>query len=173
MKRFIALAAALVLLATLCACQKTKEDLKFYVVSADLLSSADLDGEALLKLAKKKGRIAFTGANIKGYLWAEHRVQLQDINALGNMQDGGSRLFQAGPEDLFVMAIGNRVIYAGGFAAGSGSVNPPRNPYIQDENESVFAIRYDSRYGTGEDPRGSARLYDYLADQQLLISRIQ
>ena len=172
MRRMIALLVGALLLVTLCSCRKTKEDLKFYVVSGSEVT-ASMGDDAILAAAKKKGRVAFTGADIKGYLWASHRVQLQNVNALGGTRDGGSAFFQADPEDLFVLALGGKVLYVGGFAAGSSTVNPPRNPYIKDESSMVFSIIYDSKFGQGEDPRGNTVLYNYLTDQQLLVSKIQ
>lgn len=172
MKRIIAFAAVLALLFALTGCKTTREDLKFYVVPGALVTR-DMDDHTLFDLAKSEGRLAFTGADIAGWLWEDQRVQLQNVYVLGGAGDGGSALFQADAEDCFVLAIGNRVIYAGGFAAGSGSVKASRNPYIQDGEDDTFYLLCDEKYQEGEDPRASTVLYDYLAEQQLLVSTIQ
>lgn len=159
------------LLGTLCSCAKTKEDLKFYVVSGSAIHAEMTDAQ-LLAAAKKKGRVAFTGADLKGWLWPTQQVQLQAVGALGNAGDGGSALFQAQAGDAFVLTLGSRILYAGGFKPGSGTT-AVRNPYIEDESGAVFAIVYDRQYGAGEDPRANTALYDYLTDQQLLVTKIQ
>ena len=172
MKRIFALAAVLVLLFTMTGCKKTKEDLKFYVIPGEEISS-DMGNDVLLQVAKTKGRVAFTGGDIAGWLWEDHRVQLQNVYVLGGVTDGGSKFFQAEAEDCFVLAIGNRVIYAGGFAPAEGAVRATRNPYIQDGTEDTFYLLCDRKYAEGEDPRTDSYLYNYLADQQLLVSTIQ
>ncbi len=172
MKKIFSLILVVGLLFSMTGCKKTKEDLKFYVVEGSLVSAGMADG-VLLNIARTKGRVAFTGADIAGWHWADHRVQLADLSVLGGVKDGGSRLFQAGAEDCFVLAIGNRVIYAGSFAPSSGSVRAVRDPYIQDGEEDTFYLLCDRNYADGEDPRVNSKLYDYLVEQQLLVSEIQ
>lgn len=172
MKRFIALFAAVLLSFGMTACKKTKEDMKFYVVPGGAVS-ASMGDEAILRAAKKEGRIAFTGEDIAGWLWEDHRVQLKDIAVTGGATDGGSPLFQAEAEDYFVLTIGSKIIYVGSFAPSSGSVRAPRNPYIQDGEGDTFYLLIDRKFAEGEDPRANAYLYDYLVDQQLLVSTIQ
>ena len=172
MKKIWCFALVMVLLFTMTGCKKTKEDLKFYVVSGDAVSAGMAD-DVVLHTARQEGRVAFTGDDIAGWLWEEHRVQLAEVSVLGGSKDGGSRLFQAEAEDCFVLAIGDRVIYAGSFAPSSGSVRAVRNPYIQDGKDDTFYLLCDQKYAEGEDPRVNSYLYDYLADQQLLVSEIQ
>lgn len=172
MKKIIAFAAVLVLLFTLTGCKKTKDELKFYVIPGEEVS-AGMGEEVLLNIAKTEGRVAFTGSDIAGWLWEEHRVQFKNISVVGGAKDGGSTFFQAEAEDCFVLAIGSRVIYAGGFAPSSGSVRATRNPYIRDGADDTFYLLCDRKYGEGEDPRTDSYLYDYLTDQQLLVSTIQ
>ncbi len=171
MKRIFAFAAVVVLLFTMTACKKTKEDLKFYVIPGEEIS-ADMGNDVLLHTARTKGRVAFTGEDIAGWLWEDHRVQLQNVYVLGGATNGGSTFFQAEAEDCFVLTVGNRVIYAGGFAPASDSVRATRNPYIQDGEEDTFYLLCDRKYAEGEDPRTDPYLYDYLAEQQLLVSAI-
>lgn len=172
MKKIWCFAMVFALFLTLTGCKKTKEDLKFYVVNADAVSAGVAD-DVVLNIARQKGRVAFTGEDIAGWLWEEHRVQLENVTVLGGSTDGGSRLFQAEAGDCFVLAIGDRVIYTGSFAPASGSVRAVRNPYIQDGEEDTFYLLCDQKYAEGEDPRTDSYLYDYLADQQLLVSEIQ
>ncbi|MBQ6824021.1 MAG: hypothetical protein IJP27_05170 [Clostridia bacterium] len=172
MKRLIAILVAALLLFSLSGCKKTKEDLKFYVVPGEAVT-ATMGDQAILRAAKKEGRVAFTGENLAGWLWEEHRVQLKDLVVEGGNTDGGSSLFQADAEDLFVLTVGNKIIYVGGFLPAGGSVKALRNPYIQDGTDDTFYLLIDRKYEEGEDPRANAYLYDYLVDQQLLVSAIQ
>lgn len=172
MKRLLLILITAVLLFSLCACRSQRADLKFYVLSAEDVTE-NMSDSALLSLAKKKGRLAFTGEQVQGYLWAEHQVRLKDVDVRGGAQDGGSRLFQTNAGDLFVLALGGRVIYTGGFEAGAGTVTPPRSPYITDIDETTFAICYDAKYTDCADPRGNERLYNFLTDRQLLVSRFE
>ena len=172
MKRFFLGLLALLLLLSLCGCKKSAGELKFYVLSAGDLKESMSDSD-LLALAKSKGRLAFTDEQLSGWRWAEHEVKLKDPEVRGGARDGGSRLFQAGPQDLFVLALGGQLIYVGGFTAGSGTVTPTRSPYIADLDDSTFAIRFDSKYTDRSDPRGNERLYSFLTDRQLLVSRFQ
>lgn len=172
MKKIIAFAAVLVLLFSMTGCKKTKEDLKFYVVPGEEIT-ASMSDDAILAAAKAKGRVAFTGEDIAGWLWEDHRIQLQNVAVKGGANDGGSQFFQAESEDYFVLTVGKRIIYVGGFAPAGGSVKARRNPYIQDGKENTFYLLCDQKYAEGEDPRANSDLYDYLADQQLLVSTIQ
>lgn len=172
MKKMIAFLAVMVLLFTMTGCKQTKEDLKFYVVPGEAVT-ASMGDDAILAAAKAKGRVAFIGADIAGWLWEDHRVQLSNIAVKGGATDGGSPLFQAEAEDYFVLTIGNRVIYAGGFAPAGGTVKARRNPYIQDGKDDTFYLLVDQKYAEGEDPRANTYLYDYLTEQQLLVSTIQ
>lgn len=170
MKKLFSLLLVLALAVSLTGCKKSKEDLRFYVLDGDLVSAGMADG-VLMNLAKSKGRVAFTGADIAGWLWEDQCVQLAEVSVLGGAEDGGSRLFQAEAKDCFILALGNRVIYTGGFAPASGSVRAVRDPYIQDGEENLFYLLRDRK--DGEDPRLNSRLYDYLADQQLLVSELK
>ena len=170
MKKLSFLLIILVLLASLCGC-KGKETLQFYVVEGELLSGGESDGE-LLSIAKKRGRLVFTDADMEGYLWKDHTVRLKEAPVRGSMTDGGSRLFQAEPQDRFLLVLGNRVLYRGGFDEGSGSTTPQISPYIMDESNQSFSILFSSKYSEGEDPRGNERLYRFLTDRQLLSSKL-
>ena len=171
MKRLIAFFAALVLLFGCAGCKKTKEDLKFYVVPGEAVTASMVDS-AILSAAKREGRVAFTGEDIAGWLWEEHRVQLQQVAVKGGQTDGGSALFQAEAGDYFVLTVGNRIIYTGSFAPADGSVKALKNPYIKDGADDTFYLLVDRKYAEGEDPRANTYLYDYLTDQQLLASVI-
>lgn len=172
MKKICCFALVLGLLLTMTGCKKTKEDLKFYVVDGDAISLSSAD-DVVLNTARREGRVAFTGEDVAGWLWEEHRVQLKEVSVLGGSGDGGSRLFQAEAEDCFVLSIGNRVIYTGSFAPALGTVRALRDPYIQDGTEDTFYLLCDQKYAEGQDPRADSYLYNYLVDQQLLVSEIQ
>lgn len=172
MKRVWSFLLVAVLALSLCACRATKEDLKIYVVPGEKVTRT-MGDEAILDVARKSGRIAFTGQDIAGWLWEEHRVQLKDISVTGKAGDGGSALFQAGPNDLFVLVLGGRTVYVGGFAPATGAVKAARSPYIQDGADDTFYLKIDRKNAEGRDPRADAKLYDYLAEQQLLVSAIQ
>ncbi len=172
MKKILALLLALSMVLSLAGCKQTKEDLKFYVVDGDLVSVGMADG-VLLNVARKQGRVAFTGEDLAGWQWETHRVQLKNIAVLGGDQDGGSRLFQAEADDCFILTLGNQLVYAGSFAPASGSVRAVRNPYIQDGEEDTFYLLCDQKFEEGKDPRIQEALYTYLAEQQLLVSEIQ
>lgn len=172
MKKIIAFAAVAVLLFSMTGCKKTKEDLKFYVVPGEEVT-ASMSDDAILAAAKSKGRVAFTGEDIAGWLWEDHRVQLQNVAVKGGENDGGSQLFQAEAEDCFVLTLGKRILYVGGFAPAGGSVKARRNPYIRDGQDNTFYLHCDQKYAEGEDPRANRTLYDYLVDQQLLVTSIQ
>jgi hypothetical protein len=122
----------------------------------------------LLQLAKEKGRIAFTGADIRGWYWADHQVLLRELSVKGGAVDGGSGLFQAKAEDLFICALGNEVLFVGGFSAAGDSASLPREIYIKDGSADNFAICVRNEYEQSEDPRNVEKLYDYLARYDLL-----
>ncbi len=162
---------SLVLVAVLCllglsSCKPAPEDLRFYVIQEGRVSSS-MNENMLLEQAKRHGRLVFTGADIEGWLWAEHRVRLTHVNVKGSAADGGSVLFQTKAGDTFVLALGNRVLYAGTFDPARGGV------MIADAGERDFSVLYTDGAGDGADPRGNQRLYDFLVDQQLLVSAFQ
>ncbi len=167
MKRTIALLLVCCLMLALGGCTQKAGELHFYVLSAGDFNQNQTDGE-LLATAKEKGRLAFTDEDLHGVLWKEQQFELKQLNVLGGHQDGGSAIFQSDAEDAFVIALGGRVIYAGGFAPKTGSV-PHRNPYIKDQDSTVFTVCYDEKYGQ-TDARWNETLYQYLADRQLLVS---
>lgn len=171
MKRLIGIIAAAVLLLTLSGCKKTKEDLKFYVVPGEAVT-ASMGNDAILATAKAKGRVAFTGKDIAGWLWEDHRVQLQNVAVKGGKGEGGSPLFQAEAQDCFVLTVGNRLIYAGGFAPAESAVKAGRSPYIQDGQNNTFYLLCDRKEANGKDPRANEYLYAFLTEQQLLVSTI-
>lgn len=170
MKKIAVLMILMALLCCLCGC-KGEASLKFYVVEGEYLTGGESETE-MLSIAKKSGRLVFTDADIEGYLWSEHRIRLKEAPVRGSIADGGSRLFQAEANDRFLLVLGNRVIYFGGFAAGSGSAAIQISPYIIDEGAQTFSIAYSSKYSEGEDPRGDQRLYRYLTEHQLLSSKL-
>ena len=167
MKRIIALLLIGGLMLAACGCAPKAGELQFYVVPAEAYNQNQTDQE-LLATAKEKGRSVFTDQDLEGVVWQEQTFLLKELNVLGGYKDGGSAIFQAQAEDAFVLALGNRLIYAGGFAPKTGTT-PHRNPYINDASATVFAIKFDEKYGTG-DPRWNEDLYQYLADHQLLVS---
>ena len=169
MKKWIAVALILLLACGLAGCKAQKDDLKFYVLKKADVTDSMVDS-ALLQAAKEKGRIAFTAEDIKGWYWQEQKVYLQDVSVLGGQKDGGSALFQAEAEDVFLLVLGNRVLYSGGFQAAGSTVSPLREIYIKDGEEDSFSIACRKEYEAAEDPRNQTVLYNYLAEQQLLAS---
>ncbi|MBQ7934757.1 MAG: hypothetical protein IJ333_00165 [Clostridia bacterium] len=166
MKRFFALLTALLLLLSLSGCKAEREDLQFYVLKeADIPQNAGND--ALLQAAKSNGRLVFTGEDVAGWLWAEHTVRLKNVNVKGSAKDGGSVLFQTKAEDLFLLTLGDRVLYSGGFEVGSEGI------YIQDAGDLDFKIGFQNAYGDLSDPRGSTVLYDFLIEHRLLVSELK
>ncbi len=166
-KRIIALLLAGLLLLGLCSCRAKREDLKFYVVRGADVTDSMVD-TTLLRVAKEKGRLAFTGEDIRGWYWADHQVLLRDLAVKGGQTDGGSALFQAEAEDVFVCALGNEVLYVGGFSPAGDGVALPREIYITDGSADNFAICCRNAYEAAEDPRNVQKLYDYLAQYDLL-----
>lgn len=170
MKKLALLMILLVLLSALCGCSG-QERLEFYVVEGEALTGGESDAQ-LLAIAKKSGRLVFTEEQMEGYLWAEHTIRLKEPPVRGSATDGGSRLFQAEPQDRFLLVLGGRVLYWGGFAAGSASAATQISPYILDQGAQSFTIAYSSKYSEGEDPRGNQRLYSHLTNRQLLSSKL-
>lgn len=167
-KRIVALLLACLLLLGLCACQPARKDLKFYVVrGADVTDS--MVNSTLLRVAKEKGRLAFTGEDIRGWYWKDHQVLLRDLAVKGGATDGGSALFQAKAEDLFLCVMGNEVLYVGGFSAAGDGVALLRDIYITDGEADNFAIACRTEYAAEKDPRNVEKLYNYLAQYDLLV----
>ncbi len=169
-KRILALFLAGLLLLGLCSCRAEREDLKFYVVQGADVSDSMVDS-TLLQVAKEKGRLAFTGADIRSWYWADHQVLLRDLPVRGGATDGGSALFQAKAEDVFICALGNEVMYVGGFTAAGDGVSLPREIYIEDGAADNFAICCRVEYDAAADPRNVEKLYDYLAQYDLLTGK--
>jgi len=166
MKRLIACLMAVLLLLGLGACKPAREDLRFYVLrQADV--TANMSTDMLLHTAKTKGRLAFTGADLEGWLWADHTVRLSHVNVKGSAADGGSVLFQTKAGDTFLLTLGNRVLYTGTFDTDAGGV------VITDAGDRDFKVLFQDPYGDRTDPRGNQRLYDFLIDQQLLVSEFK
>ncbi len=171
MKKIIAIWMIALLLLGCTACRRQRDDLKFYVVRGSEVAAGG--GESgLLSQARRNGRIAFTGADIKGWDWAHHQVELKGVAVRGGETDGGSRLFQATAEDLFLLVLGNRVIYSGGFAKGSATVADLQPLYIEDGEGDTFYLRLNGKFQEGADPRADETLYKYLTAQQMLVSAV-
>lgn len=169
MKKLIPFCFILCLLLSLTGCSQTPADLKFYVVSAGEAKESTTD-EELFRLARKKGRIALTGEDLQGVVWEEQKFQLKGLDTLGGSGNGGSAIFQSSAEDILVVALGNQLIYTGGFAPAAGS-QARRNPYVQDESATVFTLQFDEKYGN-QDARWSDKLYRFLQTNQLLLASL-
>lgn len=168
-KSLIAILMMLLLLCGLTACSARRSDLKFYVLKkADVVDN--MSDSALLAAAKSKGRLAFTGEDVRAWYWADHQVLLRELSVYGGAQEGGSRLFQAEAEDLFILALGNRILYIGGFASAGETLGEPQEIYIEDGYADNFAIACRREYDAAEDPRNVTALYNYLADHDLLTT---
>ena len=166
MKKIMAFGAVLVLLLTFCGCKAKEEHLKFYVIKAADVT-ADMGTDALLHTAKTEGRLAFTGEDLEGWLWADHTVRLKEVKVKGSAAGDGSVLFQTKKEDLFLVTLNGRVLMSGGFDPKADGV------YITDAGERDFKIGFENLYNDLEDPRGNERLYNYLIDLQLLVSEFK
>lgn len=166
-KRILALLALILILCSLSACRAERSTLKFYVLKkADV--AENMSDSALLAAAKSEGRVAFTGEDLRGWYWPDHQVLLRDLTVYGGAQDGGSKLFQAEAEDIFILALGNRIIYSGGFASAGETLGDAKEIYIEDGNSDNFAIVCRNEYDAAEDPRNVSALYEFLADYDLL-----
>ena len=167
MKKALALLLVGLLLLGLCSCQTAQKDLKFYVVRGEDADAGMVDS-TLLQIARKKGRIAFTGEDIRSWYWADHQVLLRDLSIKGSAADGGSALFRAEANDLFLLVLGNDVLMVGGFAPAGDSPDLPREIYIEDGAADNFAIGCRKEYSAEADPRNVEKLYHFLAEQDLL-----
>lgn len=170
MKKILSFGLILCLLLGIFGCSGQK-GLEFYVVKGELLRGNESDRE-LLSLAKKQGRLAFTQEDLEGYLWAEHELRLKAQPSLGSAGQGGSRIFQAEAGDCFLLVLHGKLLYSGGFYSPEGSAQVQISPFIKDTSSQSFSISFSSKYSEEEDPRGNKKLYDYLADCQLLASKL-
>lgn len=166
-KRFIAIFILIMMLGCLSSCRAPRADLKFYVLKqAD--AAENMAESALLAAAKRDGRVAFTGEDLRGWYWPDHQVLLRNLLVYGSAQGGGSRIFQAEAGDLFILALGNRIIYTGGFSAAEDTLGQSSELYIEDGTADNFAVVCRGEYEAEQDPRNVDALYDYLADYDLL-----
>lgn len=146
-------------------CKAKSEDLTFYVLKkADF--NADMTESAMLSAAKEKGRVAFTGAELEGWLWSDHIVRLKNVNVKNSTVDG-SVLFQTASGDAFVLVLGEQLLYSGGFSENNAGV------YIRDVGEKDFELCFSDPFGDLADPRGNTALYNFLIDRQLLVSELK
>lgn len=169
MKRWIAILLAALLLLSLSACGAAREDLEFYVIDGKDAEGIRSD-TALLSLAKEQGRIAFTGADIKSWHWDTHHIRLQNVEIKGGQQQGGSALFMADAEDLFLLVLNGQVVYAGEFERSVNTVADQKEVFIKDGAGDDFYLCCHQVFESAQDPRNDSALYAYLADCQLLIS---
>lgn len=172
-----ALLIIIVLLLSLTSCAKlTAEDMRFYVVDADALSTSMSDSE-VIKTAKNQGRLVFDGNDIIGYNWKTHTIMLREeaVTSVGTVteQSGGSALFKVDDTHAFVFVLGNTLIYTGGFEQGSKNPNVPMQPYIKDKTRYSFEIGFDSKYADGKDNRSNAKLYNFLESSGMLSSKTE
>ncbi len=171
MKRLFAWVVLVGMLLTLTACKQEKEDLIFYVIKAADLP-ADAAESTLLGIAEDHGRAAFTAKDIDNWYWETHRITLRDVAVRGGSGSSGSSLFQADADDVFVLALGNRVLLYGGFENNVGALALDRELYITDDDGESFHIQCRKTYEESEDPRRVEALYEFLADHNLLASEI-
>lgn len=175
MKKFTALLLTAIMLLTLCSCRALgAEDLKFYVISSEVISESMSDSE-IIKAAEKDGRLAFDGNDITGYNWQTHTVMLREeaVTSVANVteQSGGSAIFKTDDTHAFVLVLGNTLIYVGGFESGSKNPNVPLEPHIEDKTRYSFSISFNSKYATSKDPRSNAKLYSFLEASGMLSSK--
>lgn len=166
-KRLIAVLMLITMLICLASCRAARSDLKFYVLKkADV--AENMADSALLAAAKSRGRVAFTGEDLRGWYWPDHQVLLRDLSVRGGAQEGGSQIFQAEAGDLFILALGNRIIYVGGFSAAEDTLGETKEIYIEDGTADNFAVACRNEYDAEQDPRNVDALYNYLAEYDLL-----
>ncbi len=163
MKKILAVLLAALLLLSLVGCRAKAEDLVFYVLKNEDVPAAK---SALLSAAKEKGRAVFTGEDLEGWLWSDQRVRLKNVNVKNTAVDG-SALFQTASTDVFVLVLGNKVLYSGGFQKNAAGVS------IRDAGTRDFEFCFTDPFGDQTDPRGNAELYEFLVDQQLLVSELK
>lgn len=162
MKRIVVWMMAFVMLLPLTGCKANAEDLVFYVLKKEEVPVAE---SALLSAAKEKGRAVFTGEDLEGWLWSTHTVRLKQVN-VKNTAAGGSALFQSEKDDVFVLVLGNQVLYSGGFDEDAEGL------CLRDAGERDFELVFSDSFGDSKDPRGNTALYDFLIEQQLLVSAL-
>lgn len=163
MKRIIAFLLAALMLFSLAGCRAERNDLVFYVLKKADVPAAE---SALLSAAREKGRAVFTGEELEGWLWSAQKVRLKTVN-VKNTANQGSALFQTESTDVFVLALGNEMLYHGGFDESGAGV------YIRDAGERDFELCFSDPYGEKSDPRSNTALYDFLVNQQLLVSELR
>ena len=166
-KRLTAIILLIAMLLCLASCSSGRADLKFYVLKKEYVAENMADF-SLLAAAKRDGRVAFTGEDLRGWYWPDHQVLLRELSVYGGAQKGGSKLFQAEPGDVFILVLGNRIIYSGGFASAEETLGDTKEIYIEDGAADNFAVVCRNEYEAKDDPRNVDILYDYLADYNLL-----
>lgn len=155
------------ILIMLCGCSSTAapENIKFYVVSRDLLSDSMTESE-LVSLAENDGRLVFDGNDISGYNWQTHTVTLYETSVpsrgVVTAESGGSAIFKTDDRQAFVLTVNGDLIYTGGFAAGSKTPEVPLQPSISDNGDYSFKILFDAKYSSGADSRNNTQFYNYL-----------
>ena len=175
MKKLTLSAMLIFLMLTAVSCSKTeKSDLKFYVISRDMLSDSMSDSETVAA-AVSDGRLAFDGDDIEGYNWQTHTVMLKEesVPSLGiiSAESGGSAVFKTDDTYAFVLALNSELIYVGGFSNGIKNPAVPLQPSIEDNGRYSFKITYNAKYATSADPRSNVKLYNFLNGNGMLSSK--
>ncbi len=164
MKKILTIFVILILLVS---CSKTAspEDMQFYVLNRNLLTSDITDSETV-KLAKNSGRLVFDGNDIEGYNWQTHTVNLYEssVTSVGvvTAESGGSAIFKTSDKYAFVLIIGDDLVYTGGFTSGTSTPDVPLQPSISDNGQYSFKILFDAKYASYSDNRDNIKLYNFL-----------
>ena len=178
MKRiFLVLICAFIIIPALGSCSEEQtDDLKFYIISRDILEDAVSDSEKI-SAVNAYGRLAFDGEDIEGYNWQTHTVFLKEesVASLGNVteESGGSRIFKTDDTNAFVLMLKNNIIYFGGFHSGVKNPDVPLQPCIEDISRLSFKITFDVKYASFDDPRSAPKLYNFLNKQGLLSTKTE
>ena len=160
------------LLFCLCACSAPKE-IDLYIVPRDTIT-AQMSGGDIAALAKKSGRLALSEQSIEGVDWEKQKFRLTRaaVPSVGSVShaDGGSALLKTKDTDAFVLLVGGKYVYHGGFAMGVSNPNAPCDILIEDSGR--YAIRVTLSAKAPTDQRYSDTLYKALSANGLLRSEV-
>lgn len=175
MKRINFLVVLILITLLISSCKSSQaSDLKFYVISREILQNTITDAD-IVKKAKNEGRLAFDGEDIMGYHWKTHTVMLNSnaITSIGKVtaESGGSALFKVDDSYAFVLVLNNKLVYTGGFTNGIKNPDVPLQPSIKDKTNTSFSIQFDSKYTNENDKRQNKALYNYLESLGLLSAK--
>lgn len=174
MKRVVAWALTVCMVGIcLVGCAK-REGLALYILPRELITAQMSDGD-ILKMARQNGRLALDENSIAGVDWEGQRFRLTAaaVPAVGTVskESGGSALLKTTDKDIFVLEVGGKLIYWGGFLMGTANPAAEQSLLLVDEGRYTFSLRHSERY-QGADQRFNSTLYNFLQKNKLLKSSV-